>query len=205
MIDIINIVVDYFNHFWGYVELAGTIAGAICVYLAVKQNIWTWFWGAIAVAFFGPMFWEYKLYSDAWLQIVFYLPMQVLGWYWWMKRGPNHSNDLPVVSLKARTSILIVFSIIAITALNGFLMANYTDASFPYADALTTWMSIFAQILMIRKVVESWALWVVMDFIAIFIYAAKGLIVVSGLYGLFLVLATMGGIAWYKSLKLQKV
>jgi nicotinamide mononucleotide transporter len=37
-----------------------------------------------------------------------------------------------------------------------------------------------------------------MDVIAIGVYYAKGLIVTSGLYVLFLVLATVGGFAWYR-------
>jgi len=200
----LQILIDYFNHTWGYVELAGTIASAICVYLAVKQNIWTWFWGAIGVALFGPLFYHYQLYSDAGLQILFFLPIQFLGWYWWMKKGPNANDDLPVTSLEPKTFGYIILAILAAASVNGLYMATQTDAAFPYVDALTTWMSIAAQILMIRKVVESWYLWVAMDIIAIGVYFAKGLVVVSGLYVLFLVLATMGGIAWYKAYKRQE-
>ena len=202
--DIINLVIEYFNHTWGYVELIGTVASAICVYLAVTQNIWTWFWGAIGVAFFGPLFFHYGLYSDAGLQILFFLPVQFLGWYWWMKKGPNANNDLPVMRMKLSTNALMVLGILIISGSWGYLMAQ-TDASFPYVDSLTTWMSVVAQVLMIKKIWESWVLWVTMDIIAIYVYFAKGMVVVSGLYGLFLVLATMGGIAWYRSWRGQQV
>lgn len=200
----INMIIEYFNHTWGYVELAGTIASAICVYLAIKQNIWTWFWGAIGVALFGPLFYHYHLYSDAGLQILFFLPMQLFGWYWWMTKGPTHNDDLPVTTNKYRTNFMIIWGIVMLAGINGWIMENFTDASFPYVDALTTWMSIFAQILMVKKILESWVLWVAMDAIAIYVYYAKELYVVSGLYVLFFVLATWGGIAWYKSLKEAK-
>ena len=199
------VITSYFAGIWGQVELFGTIASAICVWLAVKQNIWTWFWGAIGVALFGPLFFHYQLYSDAALQILFFLPIQALGYYWWKKKGPTHNDDLPVESMRFSTFGLVCSGILAMAGINGFYMANYTDAAFPYVDALTTWMSIAAQILMIKKIFQSWWLWVAMDAIAIYVYAAKGLMVVSGLYGLFFVLATMGGIAWYKSLKGQNV
>lgn len=197
-------IITYFSGTLGLVELAGTVASAICVYLAVKQNIWTWFWGAIGVILFGYLFFQFQLYSDAGLQILFFLPCQAFGYYWWMKRGPNANNDLPVTTISVDARLLIMLGIVGIAGINGYFMANYTDASFPYVDALTTWMSIAAQILMIKKIWESWVLWVSMDIIAIFVYAAKGLAVTSGLYVVFLVLATMGGIAWYKSLKEQK-
>ena len=196
-----NMIIEYFNHTWGYVELAGTIASLICVWLAVKQNIWTWFWGAIGVACFGPLFFHYNLYSDAGLQILFFLPMQALGWYWWMKKGPTANNDLAVRSLEWQWLSLGLVVMGYIAWFNGYIMANYTDASFPYVDALTTWMSIFAQIWMIKKILESWVLWITMDIIAIYVYYAKELYVVSGLYAIFLVLATMGLITWYRSWK----
>ena len=203
LIGVFTAVVTYFSGTWGLIELAGTAASAICVWLAVKQNIWTWFWGAIGVALFGPLFFHYQLYSDAALQILFFLPIQAIGYYWWKTKGPTHNDDLPVQSTGKGVFVLILANILILAGINGYYMANFTDAAFPYVDALTTWMSIAAQILMIKKFVESWALWVAMDAIAIYVYAAKGLLVVSGLYGLFFVLATMGGIAWYKSLKGQ--
>lgn len=199
--EILQTIIDYFNHPWGYVELAGSIATLICVWLAVKQNIWTWFWGAIGVSLFGPLLFHYQLYSDAGLQILFYLPMQFLGFYWWMKKGPEGNNDLPVSVMKWQTSALIIWAIFLLTMANGYIMANHTDASFPYWDALTTWMSVFAQILMLKKIAESWVLWVAVDIISVPIYYIKGIVVWSGIYGIFLVLATMGGIAWYKSWK----
>ena len=196
-----NTIIEYFNHTWGYVELAGSIATLICVWLAVKQNIWTWFWGAIGVCFFGPLLYHYQLYSDAGLQILFYLPVQFIGWYWWMKKGPNANDDLPVTSLSNASFTTILYGIVIAAGVTGYLMTTYTDASFPYWDALTTWMSVAAQILMIRKVLQSWYLWVAVDIISVPIYFSKGIIVWSGIYGIFLVLATMGGIAWYKSWK----
>jgi nicotinamide mononucleotide transporter len=202
-----NLIIEYFNHTWGYVELAGTLASAICVYLAVKQNIWTWFWGAIGVACFGPLFYHYQLYSDAALQILFFLPVQALGFYMWKYRGDVVEQlDSMMVTYLGNYFWFLTLPFIGVAAyINGYYMANYTDASFPYWDALTTWMSAVAQILMIRKFIESWYLWVTMDIIAIWIYFEKELYVVSGLYVVFLVLATLGGIAWTRAYRNQEI
>lgn len=196
-----DILILYFNHLWGYVELAGTLASLICVYLAIKQNIWTWFWGAIGVALFGPLFFHYLLYSDALLQILFFLPMQILGFYWW-KKGKNNES-IPVITLKKSSICWISLSIIGLSLLNGYYMYNFTDASFPFIDAFTTWLSVFAQTLMIKKYLESWVLWIGMDCIAIPVYFLKGIVVVSGLYVLFLILAILGYYSWHKSLNVR--
>lgn len=200
----IDIITEYFAGPLGKVELFGTIFSAICVYLAVKQNIWTWFWGTLGVLCFGYLFFQYQLYSDAGLQILFFLPMQVLGYIWWRGGLGRDPINVKVKALPTVYFALIIFGIMGVSGVNGYLMETYTDASFPYVDALTTWMSVAAQILMIAKYRESWVLWVTMDIIAIFVYLAKGLVVTSGLYFVFLILATLGGIAWYRDYQNQE-
>ena len=195
----IEIILAYFAGPLGMVELFGTIFSAICVYLAIKHNMWTWFFGALGVILFGYLFLQFGLYSDAGLQILFYLPMQLVGFIMWRRAATKAENESVVLSLTLVQFALICIGILGAAGINGYLISTLTTgASFPYIDALTTWMSIAAQLLMIAKYRESWVLWVTMDVIAIFVYYAKGLVVTSGLYVAFLVLATLGGIAWYK-------
>lgn len=202
MIDIIAMISEYFAGPLGKIELLATISSLICVWLATKQNIWTWIFGALGVILFGYLFFQYLLYSDAILQIFFYLPIQFVGWYMW-KKGSIENGALTVRRLTTNSTILITIATVIATALTGYTMATYTDASFPYADALTTWMSITAQLLMLKKYIENWVVWVAMDAIAIFIYAAKGLVVTSGLYVIFFFLAAWGGYVWFKQYQKQ--
>lgn len=196
----IEAIMLYFSGTMGMIELLATVASAICVILAARQNIWTWPWGIIGVVLFGYLFYEYKLYSDMGLQLFYFLPLQFVGWYWWLKMGPNAKNDLPVTTISWNKRILTVLGIIISSLFVGYMMSTYTDASFPYADALTTMMSVVAQWYLIRKYWESWLLWVAMDIIAIQIYFYKALFVTSGLYVVFLIIASYGIYSWYKKI-----
>lgn len=82
-------------------------------------------------------------------------------------------------------------------------MATYTDASVPYWDALTTVASLIAQWLMIKKKVESWYFWIVVDIVAIGVCAYKSLLLTSGLYMVFLVMATAGLVTWHNDFAAQ--
>lgn len=208
--EILTAITTYFSGTWGMVELAGTVFSLICVYLATKHNQWTWFFGALGVILFGLLFFEFKLYSDALLQILFFLPMQVWGFVTWRNMA-ERANDKSVTKSFGTDGVantfvwaMVIVAIFGLTVINGALMVTYTDASFPYADAFTTWMSVFAQVLMIRKFWESWVLWIVMDVVAIGIYFAKGLFVVSGLYVVFLILAIIGLVKWHRDWKAQQ-
>ena len=194
-------IIAHFSGFWGIVELLGTVFSLICVYLAAKHNQWTWFFGAIGVLFFGFLFFEYNLYSDAALQLLFFLPIQVWGFLHWRKLASQANDSSVTLSLTSFSVVAIIAAIGVLTGINGYLMATYTDADFAFADAWTTWMSVFAQVLMIRKYWQSWVLWVVVDIGAIYIYFAKSLYVVSGLYFIFLIMASFGLIKWYTDWK----
>lgn len=192
-----GLIIAYFSGFWGTMELIATAISITCVYLASKHNQWTWFFGILGVIFFGFIFFEFQLYSDMLLQVAFFLPMQVWGYYTWKNMAAASGTANVTKSVSRQSMILLIVGIATMTGINGYLMATYTDASFAYADAWTTWMSIVAQILMIKKFWQSWAFWLFMDVGAIYIYAAKGLYVTSGLYSVFLVLAAIGLYRWY--------
>ena len=78
----------------------------------------------------------------------------------------------------------------------GTAMARFTDAAAPYVDATTAGLSVAAQILQSLRRVESWVLWICADVIYLGLYTWRGLYVTTGLYGVFLILATVGLIEW---------
>ena len=88
---------------------------------------------------------------------------------------------------------------VLVTALLGYVMQTKTDASFPYEDAFITVASLVAQYLMIKKILQSWLFWIIVDVVAIIIYAYKDLYFTTVLYVLFLVMAVMGYLEWKKA------
>ena len=202
-----NMIIEYFSGPLGQIELVATILVIINVYLLAKQKLVNYAFGFVAVILFGYLFKEYQLYSDMLLQWVFYAPLQIVGFVMW-KYGKtlgaetnDGNNTMKVVRLSGRQWMDIVFGIAVTSLAVGYLMDTYTDASFPYIDALTTMMSITASILMLKKILENWVIWIAMDLIAIPLYYQKELVVTSGLYVVFLGLATYGLVTWYKDME----
>lgn len=202
MLEIATMVYTYFASPLGLLELAGCIANLVCVYLATKHNIWTWSWGIIGVLLFGLLFFNVQLYSDVILQLLFFLPMQFAGWYIWSKYGAEKGIGYVNSFKNHYVWFPMLFLIGLLTFLTGYNMI-YVGAAFPYLDASILWMSVFAQLLLNAKYWQSWVLWVTVDVVAIYVYAGKGLMVTSGLYAIFLVIATLGLIQWYGQYKTQ--
>ena len=183
------------------IELTATLFGLACVVLTIRQHIACWPTGLVMVVLYIHIFHEARLYSDMGLQVI-YVFLQLYGWYHWVYGGRTR-NALPVSRMSQRSIALWLAAAAAGTMSLGFVMDRYTDASLAYWDATTTVLSLIAQYLMARKLVESWLFWIVVDILAIGIYLVKDLHLTAGLYAVFLVLATIGFFAWLQSLRVQ--
>ena len=183
------------------IEALAVLFGLLCVWFCIRQNIWCWPTGLIQVTLYIFIFYDVKLYSDQILQVI-YVGLQLYGWHHWLHGGKNR-DELLLSRLESRHLALWVAAAFAGTGVWGWVMATYTDASVPYWDAFTTVASLIAQWLMIKKKVESWYFWIVVDIVAIGVYAYKSLLLTSGLYLVFLMMATAGLVAWRKDFTVQ--
>ncbi len=176
-------------------EWIGAVTGIYCVYLAAKQNIWNWPVAIISVLAYTIVFYKSMLYGDAGLQIYF-LGTSVYGWYFWIKKKEN--NEKPVTSLSAKEYILVVIATLILSLLLGLFLKNFTPTNVPYIDGFCTAVSFIAQILMTRKILQNWALWIFVDICYVPLYIYKNLYVTAVLYIILLVLAWLGHVDWQR-------
>ncbi len=183
-------------------EIIATVTGLISVWLTARENIWAWPAGLINVACFFYMFWEVKLYADMTLQVVFFI-LSIYGWIIWLtNRGTAKVRPTRKITRGTRRSLIIL--LVAVSTLWGYLLQQYTDASIPYMDAFIATLSLIAQYLLSRKVLENWLCWIIVDILSIGMYAYKELYTLTFLYVVFLGIATMGWLSWRKNYGLQQ-
>ncbi|MFA5358822.1 MAG: nicotinamide riboside transporter PnuC [Patescibacteria group bacterium] len=183
-------------------EIIGVIFGVWSVYLTVKQKVLSWPVGLVSVVALGIMFFQIKLYADA-MEQIYYVITGFVGWYLW-KYGGEKKSELKVSLLNNKQRVIGAGIVLALSAVLGYLLDTYTDASLPYLDSVTTVMSLCAQLLLTKKIFENWILWIIVDVMALGIYTYKGVYLTTGLYVIYLVLASGGFVQWYKSLVANK-
>jgi nicotinamide mononucleotide transporter len=182
-------------------EIAGFVTGALSVWLAVRQNPWNWPFGVANAVCFLVLFWEARLYGDMALQVLF-IAICLLGWYRWLFGGEGHSR-LRVTHIGARDAIVYTCVGVAATAAFTPYLRSVGDAS-PLLDALTTVLSVEAQYLMTRKVIEHWWVWMAADIIYIHLYASRNLYLTSLLYVVFFAMCAVGLRDWLRDSAAQQ-
>jgi nicotinamide mononucleotide transporter len=187
-----------------YVELIGTVFGLISVYFASKANILTWGTGIINELFLFLLFFQVHLYADVFLQVYFFV-VTIYGWYNW--NAGMGEKKIAVLGSKSRWRIF--FIIVAASLVSGYFIKNIhiylpgyfkIEAAYPFADSSVMIMSIVATVLLARKKIENWHLWIVTDAICVILYFKKEVYFLAFEYLIFLGLASYGLYNWEKQL-----
>lgn len=182
-------------------EMLATLLGLINIVLIVRRSVWNYPFGLAMVAIYAWLFVqpEVRLYSDAGLQVFFFI-VQLYGWWNW-SRSEADNGEVEVLLMPAWGRGVLVAAIAAATLCWGALMHRYTSAALPWWDAFIAMTSVAAQVLMARRFLENWILWIAVDVVAIGVYATKGLMLTAGLYTVFLTVSAIGLASWRKALR----
>ena len=179
-------------------EAVAVIFGIISVYLGTRQNIWSWPTALVNVALFFALFLESGLYSDTGLQVVYFV-LSLYGWYEWLYGGAGRTA-ITVTRTSRRTWTVLAGIGVVVWALLGTITSRLPGTALPYVDSATTTVSLLAQWMMTRKLIENWLIWIAVDVVYVGMFIYKGLYLTAFNYGIYLVLAVMGYIAWKRSL-----
>lgn len=199
-----GIVFEILGHSISYVELIGTSFGLASVYFASKANILTWGTGIINEVFLFILFFQIQLYADMFLQVYFFI-VTLYGWRQWMIK----TRATKISKINSRARLFLLASIIIGTFTMGFIIKNIhlylsqyfkIQAAYPFTDSFVMVLSIIATILLAKKKIENWFLWICIDIVCVFLYFIKHVYFLSLEYFIFLGLASYGFYNWKKQL-----
>jgi nicotinamide mononucleotide transporter len=177
----------------GPLEIAANLFTALAIVLAGRNSVHTWWTGIIGCTLFGLLFSQSRLYADVALQ-VFFVATSFYGWWTWLHGA--RGKPLPITHAD-RTSLIGTTAVgIAGTAAYGALLYAHTDAYAPFPDSTVLVFSIIAQVLMMRRRVENWGFWLLVNTIAVPLYASRGLYLTAFLYACFWLNAVISWRNW---------
>ena len=178
-------------------EFTAVLFGIVSVVFSVRERIWAWPTGLVNVSLYFVLFYRNGLYSDQGLQLVYFL-LSIYGWYEWLYGGKNRT-PLRVSTVPRHIWPPVIVAGVVLWLAMGTITARLPGAAVPYIDAAMVSISLIAQWMLTRKLLENWVLWIVADigYVALFIW--RGLYLTAINYAIYLVLAVLGFIAWNRS------
>ncbi|NHZ95493.1 nicotinamide riboside transporter PnuC [Massilia sp. CCM 8734] len=178
-------------------ELTALVLSVITVVLNIRQTHWAWLFAIASSAVYGIVFLNARLYGDMGLQGVF-IAVSVWGWYQWLYGGEQHAPLTATWSGRAGWIGGIVGWLVLFAAI-GYALRTFTDTDVPHIDGFLTAGSLLGQLLLSRKKVENWIVWIVVDVLYVGLYIHKDLHATAVLYAAFVVMAVFGWRAWARA------
>ena len=174
-------------------EVTANAFNALSILLAGRNSVHTWWSGIVGCLLFGYVFFQSKLYADTTLQ-AFFVVTCAIGWWNWQRKAAG--SDKPVVRTAPRALLVMTLAAFAFAGGYGFLLQRYTDAYAPVPDSIVLAFSVFGQLLLMGRRVETWWCWILVNAIAVPLYFSRGLTLTAVLYAGFLVNAVFSLRHW---------
>jgi nicotinamide mononucleotide transporter len=184
---------------WGspatWLEVAA-FAMAIAMVLAnLRVNPVAWPLAIGSSLLYALLFADSRLYGEATLQL-FFVAVALWGWWQWLRGTGDDGAPLRVHVLSARARWGVAAATLAAWPVVALLLDHATDSDVPWLDALPTVASVTGQIMLGRKLVENWPVWLAVNLVSVVLFAVKGLWLTVLLYAIFAVLSVVGWRAW---------
>lgn len=181
----------------GPFELAAVLLALAYLVLAARLSLWCWPAAFVSTAIYLALFADKQLYQQSLLQ-VFYLVMAVYGFVQW-RRGIAEP-DAAITRWRLSQHAAAIVAVVVLTVVTGMLEARYTDAALPYLDAFTTWGSVVTTWMVVKRVLENWLYWIVVDGVLVYVSFASGLVATAGLFLVYLGIVIAGYFSWRRRL-----
>jgi len=189
---------------WGspvtWIEVIAFALSLAMVAANMRVNPVGWPLAIVASLLYAALFAASRLYGEAALQFVF-VAASLWGWWQWL-RGQGDDGAALVVHRLSRRGLAWTLAGVALAwPLAGLVLKRATDSDVPFLDALATVGSVAGQVLLGRKVIENWHVWLAVNVFSVGLFASKGLWLTSVLYALFAALSVAGWFAWARRMK----
>lgn len=183
-----------------FIEIAANLVMTVSIVLAGRNNPHSWWLGVVGCSLFATLFYDVKLYADVALQL-FFIVTCLMGWLRWRRGGAGGTLPITQVRWPALAAMVVLGGLA--TLAYGVLLRAYTNAFAPFIDSAVLMFSIVAQLLLMGRRLENWAFWLLVNTVAVPLYASRGLYLTALLYAAYWLNALASWFFWRRQMRAQ--
>ncbi len=144
------------------VAIVSAVCGISYTILAGKGKISCFLFGLAGTLCYAYIAFRNQIYGNVALYALYYFPMQVLGIFRWKKHLKTNSTEIVKTSLSNKErwfygAVAVVLSFAL------FLVLRATGDASPLMDSLTTVLSVGGLLLTVKRCIEQWYFWLVVN------------------------------------------
>lgn len=149
--------------------LISAVCGITYTVFAGKGYPVCYLFGVTGSSFYAYISAQNALWGNVFLYLGYYVPMQILGFWQWRKNLKQDKNEIVKTSLKLKEFFIIVLcSVVLVIILAAFL--GTTADKHPILDSMTTIFSISGMYLTVRRCIEQWLFWMIVNALSLLMW-----------------------------------
>ena len=148
----------------------GSLMGVLCTVLAANGRILTFLFGILDVSIYGVMCLIGTKYGNAALHLLYFLPMQFVGYFQWKNRGAYEEKKVQARRLSGKQWLLYggIFLVGLVAAYFILAALDKKEAAgvikwVAMADAFSMMCNILGQYLLSTAYMEQWYFWILVN------------------------------------------
>lgn len=155
----------------GLFSLMVFLSGVFCVVLAAKGSIATYPAGLLNTLGYAWLACRNGLYGEVGLNLLFYFPMNVVGFLMWK----NHLDGglVKMKQMSGGAALMVGLICLLTMAALGFGLSLLPGQNNPYLDSATNVLSVSATLMMIRRYREQWAAYIILNVLTVVMWSLR--------------------------------
>ncbi|WP_273446113.1 nicotinamide riboside transporter PnuC [Neolewinella agarilytica] len=147
------------------------VSGVACVSLIAIGKRLGYLIGLVSSITYAWIAYQNGLFGEVGLNILFYLPTGVAGYFMWAKNEANGTVNMQ--RLASRQRLWLVLGSVLATIVLGLVLRAIPGQNSPYVDAATNVLSIIATLLMMWRFAEQWWLYVALNVLTVSLWTIR--------------------------------
>ena len=148
---------------------AAAVTGVLYTLWAGKGKMSCYFFGIFNSFAYGLISYRTTLYGEVMLNWGWYLPMMFVGLFCWRRHLKAEQQEIIKTRLTRPGRLITAAAVLGGTLLLGIGLQKMGDQA-PYLDSFTTVLSVTAMILTVKRCVEQWMLWTLVNIASIYMW-----------------------------------
>ena len=147
------------------------IFGILYTLFAGKGKVSCFFFGLLGSGCYAAISFENALWGQLLLYLGYYVPMQITGIFQWNKNLKSEKNEIIKTKLSLKELVILAFCTI-LALIIAILVLYYLKDSSPVIDGVTTVLSVVGMYLTVKRCIEQWIVWMIVNGLSALMYMA---------------------------------
>lgn len=144
------------------IALVSAICGISYTILAGKGKISCYFFGLCGTLCYAFLSFKNNLFGNLCLYLLYYFPMQMFGIFKWKQHLKKDCQEIVKTKLSTKERFVYYSLSLILSVVLYFILKYFHDQS-PMIDAITSVFSIVGLLLTVKRCIEQWHVWFVVN------------------------------------------